>query len=87
MDADTFLDDLHNEPLKLRIWSDIEQGYSAGVAATPTLFLGTRHLHGRLTQARLAPLMRHYIDRSIAQVVGTVDQENGWVHWAGMGHH
>ncbi|WP_169521659.1 DsbA family protein [Spirosoma spitsbergense] len=85
MDTEIFLDDLHDETLKQRIWSDIGQGHSVDVAGTPTLFLGTRHLHGRLTQARLAPLIRHYIDRSAAPVVGTVDQANGRIYWSGTG--
>ena len=85
MSTKRFLDDLHDETLKQRIWSDIEQGHAVDVAATPTLFLGTRHLHGGLTQARLAPLIRHYIDRTTAQVVGTVDQEHGRIYWSGIG--
>jgi protein-disulfide isomerase len=87
MDEEMFLDDLHDETLKQRIWSDIEQGHAAGVVATPTLFLGTRHLHGRLTQARLAPLIRHYVDQSVAQVAGTLDQKSGQVHRSLTGHH
>lgn len=86
IDTAMLINDLHDETLKQRIEVDIDQGHLAGVASTPTLFLDNRHLHGRLTQARLAPLIRHYIDRSTAQVIGTVDQENGQVYWSGTGH-
>jgi protein-disulfide isomerase len=86
MSTKQFLDDLHDETLKQRIGSDMEQGHSVDVVATPALFVGTRHLHGGLTQARLAPLIRHYVDRSRAQVAGTAGQGNGRIYWSGAGH-
>lgn len=57
----------------------MELGRLDEVVAAPTLFLGVHHLHGKLTQAQLIPLIRHYVDRSNAPVLDTVDCENGQV--------
>lgn len=86
LDRETFLDDIHDETLKYRIWADMELGRLDEVVAAPTLFLGVYRLHGKLTQARLIPLIRHYVDRSNAPVLDTVDCENGQVRWSGVGY-
>lgn len=86
LNRDLFLVDFHDETLKNRIWEDIAQGRLAEVVATPVLFIGTRRLHGRLTQARLLPLIRHYIGRSNTQVQSMVDCENSLVLWSKGGN-
>ncbi|GAB3220968.1 DsbA family protein [Spirosoma arcticum] len=77
-----FLDDLHDERVKQVVWSSIEQGRLDGVVRTPTLFLGTHRLHGKLTQARLLPLIRQHVNRATSQVLGTVDTERGLIRWS-----
>lgn len=86
LERKAFLTDMRNESLKQRIWADMEQGRLAGVMSTPTLFMGTRRLHGKLTQARLIPILRHYVGRSTASVFTTVDGDNGLVRWSGVGY-
>ena len=70
--------------LKQQILADAEQGRQEGVLASPTLFMGNRRLHGRLTQARLVPLIHYYIQRTNASVLSTVDSDNGLVQWSGV---
>ncbi|QIP13731.1 thioredoxin domain-containing protein [Spirosoma aureum] len=60
-----FLADLQDETLKDQIWADIEQGRQDGVVQTPMLFLGIHRLHGKLTQARLGPLLNQYVKRPL----------------------
>jgi hypothetical protein len=86
LDPELFLTDMHDKILKQRIWTDVEQGRLDGVVSTPTLFLGIRRLHGKLTQARLVPLIRHCLDRSNANVLSMVDHERGLVRWSTMGY-
>ena len=86
LEQELFLNDMRDETLKQRIWADVEQGRLAGVVSTPALFLGFRRLHGKLTQARLLPLIRHYVDRSKAEVLSTIDPEYGVVRWSGIGY-
>ncbi len=86
LEPELFLNDMQDETLKTRIRADIEQGRLAGVVSTPALFLGFRRLHGKLTQARLVPLIRHYVDRSKADILSTLDPEHGLVHWSGVGN-
>lgn len=64
LDPDLFQRDMRDETLRERVRADREQGRLAGVVSAPTLFLGIRRLHGKLTQARLVPLIRHYVGRS-----------------------
>lgn len=85
INPEKFMIDMHDETLKKRIWADMELGRLVDVVATPTLFLGTRRLHGKLTQARLVPLMRHYVGRSATPILGTVDCETGLILWSSMG--
>lgn len=87
LDLATFRDDMQDAVLKQRVRADVEQGRLDGVVATPTLFLGSRHLPGKLTQARLVPLIRYYIDRPHSPVLGTVDSAIGLVRWSGVGYH
>ncbi|MCY7358326.1 MAG: DsbA family protein [Rudanella sp.] len=86
LEPELFLNDMRDETLKHQIWSDMERGRLAGVVSTPALFLGFRHLHGKLTQARLLPLIRHYVERSKADVLSTIDPEHGLVRWSGIGY-
>ncbi len=86
LDLTAFQNDMQDVTLKQRIRADVVQGRREGVVATPTLFLGIRRLHGKLTQARLVPLIRYYIDRSHAPVPGTADCDNGLVRWSGVAH-
>ena len=85
LDMEPFLKDMHSETLKKRIWAEREQGRLAGVAVTPTLFLGSRRLHGKLTQARLIPVMRHYVDRNRSGISPVVRQHE-LARWSGMGY-
>jgi protein-disulfide isomerase len=87
LDLAAFLNDMNDITLKQRIRADVEQGQMEGVLATPALFLGSRRLHGKLTQSRLAPLIHYYIERSHAPVLGTVDSDNGLVRWSSVGYH
>jgi protein-disulfide isomerase len=74
LEVNLFMDDMCDETLKNRIWSDMEQGRSMGVMVAPALFLNTLRLHGKLTQSRLIPLIRHYVDRSTVNVLSTADR-------------
>ena len=85
LDAELFLNDMQSETLKSRVWAEQEQGRLAGVAATPALFLDTRRLHGKLTQARLIPLMRHYVDRNKSGTSPVVRQHE-LARWSGLGY-
>lgn len=79
LNAELFQNDMNDEGLKQRILADMEQGRLVGVVSTPTLFLGTRRLHGKLTQSRLVPLIRHYVRRSNVKVLSAVNSEREWV--------
>lgn len=79
LDAELFLNDMRDEGLTQRIWRDMEQGRLMGIVSTPTLFLGTHRLHGKLTQARLVPLIRHYVCRSSGKVSSAVNSEYEWI--------
>ena len=87
LQVDKFLDDLHDETLKDRVWADVEVGNLAGVTDAPTLFVDTHRVHGKLTQARLVPLLRHYLHRTSTQVLSAVDMAHGLVHWSNAGCH
>ncbi len=87
LDRTTFLLDMNDATLKQRIRTDVEQGRRAGVVTTPTLFLGRHRLHGKLTQARLAPLIRYYVHRFQASMSNMADANQGLVRWSGVGHH
>lgn len=86
LDPEAFLADIHDETLKRPVAENIEQGRLAGVVTTPTLFFGNYRLHGKLTQARLVPLIQYYVHRSAAPLLSTVDAENGLIHWSGVGN-
>lgn len=85
LDTELFLNDMHSETLKNLVWAEREQGRLAGVMSAPTLFLGIRRLHGKLTQARLIPLMRHYADRN-KNVISLVHRRHELARWSGMGY-
>jgi protein-disulfide isomerase len=84
LDMALFLNDMHGETLKNLIWADRKQGRLAGVVSAPTLFLGIRRLHGKFTQARLIPLMRHYADRK-KNLISLVARQHELARWSGMG--
>lgn len=73
LNRELFWADMHDETLKHLVLADMEQGRAVGVVTTPTLFLGVHRLHGKLTQARLMPLIRQYINRSTAPTLSTVN--------------
>ncbi|GAB4048919.1 hypothetical protein GCM10028810_37300 [Spirosoma litoris] len=77
--VDWFLTDLHKETLNDQVWADIMQGRQDGVVQTPTLFLGSYRLHGKLTQARLIPLIKQYINRSADSI--TLDTSHKFGYW------
>lgn len=83
INPEKFMDDMHDETLKTPIWADMESGRLVEVVTTPTLFLGTRRLHGKFTQARLVPLMRHYVARSTKPT----NCENSLILWSGASSH
>lgn len=87
LQLDKFLDDLHDASLKDCIWADVEAGNLAGVTSAPTLFVGTCRIHGKLTYARLVPLIRHYVQRNSTQVLSTVNSVEGSVIWSSSGYH
>ena len=66
LDLNQFMVDFHDDTLRERIWADMKQGRSAGVETTPTLFMDTRLVHGKLTQSRVVPLLRKYVSHSQA---------------------
>jgi predicted DsbA family dithiol-disulfide isomerase len=86
LDPELFLKDMHDKTLEQRIQVDMKQGRLDGVVSTPTLFLDFRRLHGKLTQARLVPLIRHCVDRSNVSVLSMVDHEHGLVRWSATGY-
>lgn len=87
LDLTAFRNDMNDTTLKQQIQGDVEQGRQEGVVSSPTLFIGNRRLHGRLTQARLVPLIRYYIERTNAPVLSTIDGENGLIRWSNVGYH
>lgn len=79
-----FTSDIHDESVKRSVFADMEHGRLEVTA--PTLFLGGHRLHGKLTQARLVPLIQGYVDRSTASMLSTVDVERGLIHRSGLGY-
>ena len=63
MDTDQFMLDFQGDTIREDIWADIKKGRSSGVETTPTLFMNTRLVHGKLTQARVVPLLRNYVSQ------------------------
>lgn len=86
LQLDRFLSDLHDETVKELVLADVEAGRMASVTKVPTLFVGTHRVLGKLTQARLGPLIRHYLHYPLAQVLSTVNQAEGIIIWSNAGY-
>ncbi|WP_461116986.1 DsbA family protein [Spirosoma jeollabukense] len=85
LQLDRFLDDLHDETLKASVQADIEGGITAGITKAPALFIGTHRIIGKLTQAKIIPLIQHYLRHTPTQVLSTVDQGSGIINWSNTG--
>lgn len=79
LEPEVFQRDMHDKTLEQRVRADMELGRLAQVVSTPTLFLGIRRLHGKLTQARLTPLIRHYVARTNTPVRSALDPKREWI--------
>lgn len=81
LDHHQFQQDLTNASIRARIDADRWEGEQLGIHSTPALLINGHVIHGKLTQARLIPLLRHYIDRTEVPILSTVDRVRGMVHW------
>lgn len=87
LELDRFLDDLHDATLKEDVLAGVEAGRMAGVTTAPTVFIGAHRVVGKLTQARIGPLIHHYLRHPSTQVFSTVDQVDGSINWSNTGCH
>lgn len=49
LNLNQFMVGFQDDTIRERLWADMKQGQSAGVETTPTLFMDTRLVHGKLT--------------------------------------
>ena len=77
-----FVNDLADEQLRHGIEADQQEGYRLGVTKTPTLFVAGRQFHGKLTQARLFPVIRSHLSHHARPVLSTVDSASGTIYWS-----
>ncbi|QMW04866.1 DsbA family protein [Spirosoma foliorum] len=77
-----FLHDLLDDQLYNQIKTDWRLGHLSGVRSSPTLFIGGQQFHGKLTQARLAPIIQFHLNHFRPSVLNVVDQKGGLVHWS-----
>ena len=87
LQLDRFLNDLQDETLKELVLADVEAAGMADVIRAPTLFVGNHRVLGKLTQARLVPLIHHYLRNPTTQVLSTVDHVKGIINWSTTGLH
>ncbi len=82
LDQSQFLHDLVDDHLYSLIKTDWRVGHLLGVRCPPTLFIGGQQFHGKLTQARLAPIIQFHLSHFRPSILNTVDQKSGVVHWS-----
>ncbi|MVM41816.1 thioredoxin domain-containing protein [Spirosoma sp. HMF3257] len=82
LDQNQFLQDLLDDQLHNQIKTDWRLGHLSGVRCPPTLFIGGQQFHGKLTQARLVPLIQFHLNHFRPSVLNVVDQKGGIVHWS-----
>ena len=78
LNIDQFRADLRDTGLMDTIREDRVLGQITDVVGTPTLFLGTRRRHGKLIQARLVPLLAHYLAPTLTPHQQVVIVGNGY---------
>ncbi|QHW01534.1 thioredoxin domain-containing protein [Spirosoma endbachense] len=76
-----FLNDLDDEELYHRIDADRREGQQLGVMTTPTFFVNGQRFYGKLTQARLAPIVHAQVSQYAQPVLSKVDVANGMIYW------
>ncbi|MBO0931820.1 DsbA family protein [Fibrella aquatilis] len=76
-----FLDDLDDEELHHRIEANRCEGRRLGIMTTPTFFVGGQRFYGKLTQSRLAPIVRSQLSQYAQPVLSKVDIANGMIYW------
>ena len=81
LDQLQFLEDLLDDRLHSIVKADWLAGYQSGVGSAPTLFVNGHQFHGKLTIARLVPVIRFHLSQSSYPILSTVDQANGIVYW------
>lgn len=82
LDENRFLQDLLDDRLHSLIKEDWKAGYQSGIGRAPTLFVNGHQFHGKLTMARLVPVIEFHLSRSIGPILSTVDQAKGIVYWS-----
>lgn len=81
LDQHRFLQDLLDDALYEVVKTDWLTAYKLGIHTTPTLFVGGQLVHGKLTQARLIPLIQVQVTRYKSAVLSTVDPASGTINW------
>jgi|GEM_PF-2852971 len=82
LDQAQFLHDLLDDQLYNQIKTDWRLGHLAGVRYPSTLFIGGQQFHGKITQARLAPVIQFHLNHFRPSVLNIVDQKGEIVHWS-----
>ncbi|QHV96640.1 DsbA family protein [Spirosoma endbachense] len=82
LDQQQFFDDLLDDRLYDLIKVDWKAGVSLGVNATPTVFVGGQQFHGKLTVARLVPIIRSHLQQIGKPALSSVDKNQGIIYWS-----
>ncbi|MFD1141167.1 DsbA family protein [Larkinella insperata] len=85
LDQQQFLHDLLDDRLHNFIKADYLAGANLGVNRTPTVFVGGQQFHGKITMARLSPLIQHHVGLNRKAVIGSVDRRTGLIDWGESG--
>lgn len=81
MDYEQFQRDMQDNQLRHCVEQDCSEGHRLGVITTPTFFVNGQQFHGKLTYARLAPLIRTHLNRLNSSILSKVDLIAGTVRW------
>jgi protein-disulfide isomerase len=82
LDQQQFFDDLLDDQLYDLIKVDWKAGVCLGVNATPTVFVGGQQFHGKLTVARLVPIIRSHLQPDGKPALSSVDKNQGIIYWS-----
>lgn len=81
LDYEQFQRDMQDEQLHHCVEMDRSEGHRLGVVTTPTFFVNGQQFHGKLTHARLAPIIHRHLSYLNQPVLGKVDPATGTVNW------
>ncbi|MFC5407701.1 DsbA family protein [Larkinella bovis] len=85
LDHRQFIHDLLDNQLYNLVKADYRDGLNLGVVHTPTLLVNGQLFHGKITLARLLPILQHQAQPGRKAVLGSVDKRSGRIDWGHNG--